>query len=177
MTTDKFKPLPLDPPIATRLDESVGIELQNEIDSDTSMLYEAWVVLRRRRYWVLIFLALSIIASFIFAKMQAPEFDSASVIRILESNNGGIQFGDSPASQLLGGNDENKIQTEMSILKSKTLALRVADKLDLYGNMTFSKAGKKEGPSNRANPVTVYRILKAMVTSVRVSSVPHTDDI
>jgi succinoglycan biosynthesis transport protein ExoP len=177
MTTENFKPLPPDPAYTPRSDDSVGIELQNEIDSDTSMLYEAWVVLRRRRYWVLIFLAVSVVASFIFAKFQAPEFDSASAIRILESNSADIQFGDSPASQLLGGNSETKIQTEMSVLKSKTLALRVADTLDLYHNETFSKIGKKEGPPGRSNPTSVYRILRTMTKALRVSAIPHTDNI
>jgi succinoglycan biosynthesis transport protein ExoP len=177
MTTENFKPIPLDPPNAPRLDESVGIELQNEIDSDTSMLYEAWVVLRRRRYWVLSFLGLCIIGAFIFAKVQAPEFDSTSSIRILESNSGGIQFGDSPASQLMGGNSETKIQTEMAVLRSKTLALRVADVLDLYGNSAFSTRGKKEGLPSRSNPASVYRIVQVMKKAVRVSAIPHTDGI
>ena len=177
MTTENLKPVSLDPAYSPRSDENVGFELQSEIDSDSSMLYEAWVVLRRRRYWVLIFLGVSIIGSFVFAKLQAPEFDSLSTIRILESNSADIQFGDSPASQLLGGNSETKIQTEMSVLKSKTLALRVADTLNLYNNPTFSKIGKKEGLPSRSNPATVYRILRAMAKSVRVSSIPHTDNI
>jgi polysaccharide biosynthesis transport protein len=177
MTTENLKTLPPDLAYTPRSDENVGFELQNEIDSDTSMLYEAWVVLRRRRYWVLIFLAASITASFVFARFQAPEFDSASSIRILEGNNSEIQFGDSPASQLLGGNSETKIQTEMSVLKSQTLALRVADVLDLYRNTTFSKIGKKEGNPSRSNPASVYRILNAMVKAVTVSAIAHTDNI
>src|SRR5258708_13759590 len=177
MTTENFKPLPPDPAYTPRTDDSVGFELQNELDSDTSMLYEAWVVIRRRRYWVLILLAVSVVALFIFAKFQAPEFDSASAIRILESNSADIQFGDSPASQLLGGNSETKIQTEMSVLKSKTLALRVADTLDLYHNETFSRIGNKEGPPSRSNPTSVYRILRTMTNALRVSAIPHTDNI
>ncbi len=177
MTTENAKPVSLDNAYTARVDEGIGVELQNEIDSDTSMLYEAWVVLRRRRYWALIFLAVSLVASFVFAKLQAPEFDSTSAIRILESSNGDIQFGDSPASQLLGGNSETKIQSEMSVLKSQTLALRVADTLSLYQNTTFSKIGKKEGIPGRENPASVYRILKTMAKAVNVSAIPHTDNI
>ncbi|KAA6455601.1 polysaccharide biosynthesis tyrosine autokinase [Acidobacteria bacterium AB60] len=175
--TENHRPKMIDSPNISFPEESVGFELQSEIDSDTSMLYEAWVVLRRRRYWALVLLALSILGSVLFAKLQAPEYDSSSVIRILQTNSGDIQFGDSPASQLLGSNSETKIQTEMSVLKSKTLALRVADVLDLYRDVTFSKPGEREGYPSRNNSVSVYRVLTAMKEAVRVLSVPHTDNI
>lgn len=177
MPTENFRSKTSDLPNVSLADESVGFELQNELDSDTSMLYEAWVVLSRRRYWALGILALCIVGSFFLAKFQAPWFDSTSAIRILESDSGDIRFGDSPASQLLGGNSETKIQTEMSVLKSKTLALRVADVLDLYRNPTFSRIGSKEGYPSRANNASVFRILQAMSKSVRVSAIPHTDNI
>jgi len=177
MPTENLRSKSIDPPNVSLADESVGFELQSEIDSDTSMLYEAWTVLRRRRYWVLVFLALCVIASFVLAKIQAPEYDSTSSIRILQTSSGDIQFGDSPASSLLGGNPETKIQTEMSVLKSKTLALRVADTLDLYRNTTFSKPAKNEGYPSRANSTSVFRILFSMGKAVRVSAIPHTDNI
>lgn len=177
ISTENPRSKSIDPPNVSLAEESVGFELQREIDSDTSMLYEAWTLLRRRRYWVLVFLALCVIGSFILAKIQAPEFDSTSSIRILQTNSGDIQFGDSPASQLLGSNPETKIQTEMSVLKSKTLALRVADTLDLYRNTTFSKPEKDEGYPSRANSTSVFRILFSMGKAVRVSAIPHTDNI
>src|SRR5689334_16092845 len=115
MPTENLRSKAIDLPNVSLGDESVGFELQNELDSDTSMLYEAWVVLRRRRYWTIGVLVLSLVSSILIAKFQAPEFDSTSAIRILESDSGDIRFGDSPASQLLGGNSETKIQTEMSV--------------------------------------------------------------
>ncbi len=177
MPTESFRSKTSDLPNVSLVDESVGFELQNELDSDTSMLYEAWVVLSRRRYWALGVLALCLVGSFFLAKFQSPWFDSTSAIRILESDSGDIRFGDSPASQLLGGNSETKIQTEMSVLKSKTLALRVADVLDLYHNPAFSPIGSKEGYPSRANNTSVFRILQAMSKAVRVSAIPHTDNI
>ncbi len=158
-------------------EERPGGQLQDEFHADSSLLYDFWAMLRRRRYWVLALLTISTIAAVVLGKLKAPEFDSSSEIRILESNGADLQLGSAPASQLLGGNSETKIQTEMSVLKSKTLALRVADVLNLYGNSMFSKPGKTEGLPSSSNPVSVFRILEQMRKAVTVTDIPHTEAI
>jgi polysaccharide biosynthesis transport protein len=177
MTTEDFSSVP---PVSERspsLEERPGSQLQSELDSDFSMLYDSWVILRRRRYWALITLGMSIAAAIILAKVQAPEFDSTSTIRILESNGTEIQLGDTPATQLLGGNQETKLQTEMSVLTSRSLEQHVADVLDLYSNTTFSKPEKTEGVPGPTNPKSVYRIIKKMDKAISVEVIPHTEVI
>ncbi len=177
MTTEFAKTVYSDfssPPV---VEERPGGQLQEEFDSDSSLLYDFWAMLRRRRYWVLALLAISTIAAVVLGKLQAPEFDSTAEIRILESNGADVQLGSAPASQLLGGSQETKIQTEMSVLNSKTLALRVADVLHLYGNATFSKPSKTEGIPNSSNPVSVFRVLDQMKKSIAVTDIPHTEAI
>ena len=159
------------------LDDNPGSLLQSDFNAESPMLYDAWVMLRRRRYWVLVTFLVGIAASLIAAKISPPMFDAVSTIRIVEGGNSGIQFEDAPASSILGEDPEIKLQTEIAVLTSHTVAMRVANVLDLYRNRTFSRPGKAEGIPSAGNPLTVHRVLVAMSGVLKVEEIPHTEAI
>ena len=159
------------------LDDNPGSLLQADFKAESSMLYDAWVMLRRRRYWVIFTFLAGMIVSVIAAKVSAPKFDAVSTIRIVEGGDAGIQFQDAPASSILGEDPEIKIQTEIAVLTSHTVAMRVANVLDLYRNSTFSKPAKAEGIPSAGNPQTVHRVLVAMSGVLKVEEIPHTEAI
>lgn len=177
MTTNDSHTPPSGPIPQRPSDDNPGSQLQSDFNAESSMLYDAWVMLRRRRYWVLVTFLAGIIASMVVAKISPPRFDAVSTIRIVEGGDNGIQFQDSPASSILGEDPEIKLQTEIAVLTSHTVAMRVANTLDLYHNKTFSQPGKAEGIPSASNPQTVHRVLVAMSSVLKVEEIPHTEAI
>lgn len=151
--------------------------LQSDFNAESSMLYDAWTMLRRRRYWVLASFLVGTIAAVSLAKLSAPQFDAVSTIRIVENGDNGIQFSDSPASSILGEDPEIRLQTEIAVLTSHSVAMRVANALNLYTNRTFSQPGKDEGVPSANNPRTVHRVLVALRSALHVEELPHTEAI
>ncbi len=177
MTTSPGTNIPLAPSPQPAADDNPGALLQSDFQAESSLLYDAWVMLRRRRFWVLAAFVAGTIIAFVVARMTAPRYDAVSTIRIVANGDNGIQFSDAPASSILGEDPEIRLQTEIAVLTSHSVAMRVANTLNLYTNRTFSEAGKEEGVPSANNPRTVHRVLVALRSALSVEEVPHTEAI
>jgi len=178
MKTDDFQAQDPKPAFLPTLEEDPGAQLQADFSSESSLLYDAWTILLRRRYWAIGALVASVLIALGLVFIMHPKYDAVSAIRIQENSSGDVQLGDAPAAQLLGGETmEAKVQTEITVLSSPTLAIRVADALNLYTNTTLSVSSKKEGTPSAHNPVSVHRVIAALQRAETIKMIPHTDAI
>jgi capsular exopolysaccharide synthesis family protein len=141
--------------------------------TDTT-LSEALIVLRKRR-WVLILAVLLGLAYGVFkAESQPQMYESYGRIQVRAGSSNEYRVG---APEGYGGDASSKMMTEIEILKSDSLMLRVCREMDLSNNADF--LGKR-GPvphtsldDGETRQDTVHRLQ----SDLHVSWVPKTDII
>ena len=100
--------------------------------------------IRRRLVWIVAILALSVIAGVLYTMFQAPLYTARTSVQINNQSERVLRQGEDLDN---GANvyDERFLKTQIDILKSRGLAVRVAQKLKLFGNPGFADAmGVKE---------------------------------
>ena len=100
--------------------------------------------IRRRLVWIVAILALSVIAGVLYTMFQAPLYTARTSVQINNQSERVLRQGEDLDN---GANvyDERFLKTQIDILKSRGLAVRVAQKLKLFGNAGFAEAmGVKE---------------------------------
>jgi tyrosine-protein kinase Etk/Wzc len=90
-------------------------------------LRHVWATLRRRRRSVLTVLAFVLVAAGTWTWYQTPVWEASTLIRVDETEGGGVPVLDVLASLQRG----SEIETEMRILRTRPIAEEVVDDLDL----------------------------------------------
>ena len=147
-----------------------------DASDEQPLIYVLWVSLLRRRFWILASVLITVVACYLWQRRLPSVYDSQATIRINQDSQS--PFKDQAQALLTGGSDEDvAISSEITVLQTRALALRVASVLDLYNDTTFSTPGPKEGPPGPNNQQSVYRILYAFTKDLSVSKVLHTNEI
>src|SRR5271156_3754810 len=156
----------------------VGVPETNQSGFSTTVtdttLSEALIVLRKRR-WVLVICTLLGLAYGVFkAESQPKLYDAYGRIQVRSGASNEYRVS---AVQGYGGDTSSKMLTEIEILKSDSLMLTVCREMDLANNPDFLE---QKGPVEHANlddgetrQDTVHRIQ----SNLHVAQVPKTDII
>ena len=94
---------------------------------------------RRRLGWIAAILALSLVAGVLYTMFQAPLYTAQTSVQINNQSDQVLRQGED-LNQGASIYDERFLKTQIDILKSRGLAVRVAQKLKLFGNPRFAEA-------------------------------------
>jgi polysaccharide biosynthesis transport protein len=141
--------------------------------TDTS-LSEALITLRKRR-WVLVFAGLLGIAYGIYKAESQPQlFEAYGRIEVRSGSSNEYRVGAVPG---YGGDTSSKMLTEIEILKSDTLLLKVAREMDLSNSATFLEQKGPVPHTSLDSPDVRQDIVHALQSNLHVALVPKTDII
>ncbi len=141
--------------------------------TDTT-LSEALITLRKR-LWVLILAGLLGLAYGIYkAESQPQMFESYGTIQVRSGSSNEYRVG---AVSGYGGDTSSKMMTELEILKSDSLMLKVARELDLSNNPDFLAAKGPVPHTTLDTPAVRQNTVHALQNSLHVGLVPKTDII
>ena len=144
--------------------------------SEDSLIQDVWHLILRRRYWVLLPSLLGLVFATFYVRSLPHVYDSSALIRISNSNSAAMQLESSPVAGALGAESPD-LETEITVLQSRILALRVADVLGLYNDTRLSYPAKGEGTPGPNNPASRLRVLQAIAAATTITRQPHTNAI
>jgi succinoglycan biosynthesis transport protein ExoP len=142
--------------------------------ADTT-LSEAWLTLRKRKYYILAAAAIGIAYGLYQGAVQPRLYEAYGNIEIRTGSSNEYRIGGSSA---LNEVCSSRIPTQLAILKSDTLLLTVASDLDLPNNPWFMGTIKTKGPHPHldiTDPIVRQQVLQIMQGDINVSATPKTD--
>ena len=145
----------------------------NTTATDTT-LSEALITLRKRRWVLIIAVVLGLIYGIYTAQFQPRLYDSYGRIQVRSGSSNEYRVS---AVQGYGGDSASKLLTEIEIIKSDSLMLKVAREMDLANNADF--LGLKTPPPHTSldDPNVRQATVHALQGILQVALVPKTDII
>jgi capsular exopolysaccharide synthesis family protein len=150
--------------------------MQDQASGDTT-LSDAWLTLRKRKYWILAAAILGIAVALYQSATQPRLFEAYGNIEIRSGASNAYRIG--PSTSGAGFESSSaRLPTQAAILKSDTLLLTVARDLDLANNKWFlgtQKSKQVQPHRNLEDPVVRQMVLNILRGDVNVTVVPKTD--
>ena len=133
-----------------------------------------WTGLVRRKWVIVAFLALGVLAGLVLA-LRSRKFASQGMLRIEPDRSSMYQIS---ASQAFGGTSatDEKLSTEVLVLTSRGLFLHVARDLDLANKPDFYPKARS-GKQTLDDPITRDNILMLMQRDIQVDHFPKTEAV
>ena len=103
-------------------------------------------VIRRRQWWIVGILALAAAAAVLTTSLQTPLYTAQSSVQINDQSDRVLGEGEDTGQTNSGFDTDRFLKTQVGVLKSRGLAVRVAQKLKLFGNERFYTAMSVEPP-------------------------------
>ena len=151
-----------------------GEAMPNGLEANDISLLSVWRALLRRRYVVLCVLFLSLLAGLYLAHRKRVYIATGS-LQVRSGSSNRFRFGDSG----LGGSAldlDDRIESEVSVLESKSLYLKVAEQLHLASNPAI--LGKAASPhASMTDPLVQARMIGALEHMIKIERIPKTDTI
>jgi polysaccharide biosynthesis transport protein len=162
----------------TQLPPGVGIPEKYQTGFSTTVtdttLSEALITLRKRR-WVLVVAGLLGLAYGIYKAESQPQlFEAYGRIEVRSGSSNEYRVSAVPG---YGGDTSSKMLTEIEILKSDTLLLKVAREMDLSNNATFLETKGPVPHTSLDTPDVRQNIVHGLQSNLHVTLVPKTDII
>lgn len=144
------------------------------VEANDISLLSIWRVLLRQRYVVLGVLFLSLLAGLYLAHRKRVYVAMGS-LQVRSGSSNRYRFGDSGD----GGSAldlDDRIESEVSVLESKSLYLKVAEQLHLASNPVI--LGKAAVPhASMTDPVVQAHMVAALEHMIKIERIPKTDTI
>jgi capsular exopolysaccharide synthesis family protein len=157
---------------------SVGVPDTNQNRFSTTVtdttLSEALIVLRKRRWILVIAILLGLAYGIYKAESQPRLYDSYGRIQVRSGSSNEYRVS---AVGDYGGDVSTKLLTEIEILKSDSLMLKVCREMDLANNADFLEAKGPVPHSSLDDGVTRQDTVHRLQSNLRVTLVPKTDII
>jgi len=166
--------LPLDVPVA---EMATGGEQSG--NPDASILDFVQAVFRRRR-WMYFWTATMLAAAGLVCLLMTPQYKAEAKLEILKQNTSGLSLNTGSATDASSDPlDFNMTQqTQIAVLKSDVLALRVMQELKLAGASHFNPSGAATAEPAQLSEIApdkkVARALKTFKSNLKVSAVSGT---
>src|ERR1700678_910039 len=162
----------------TQLPPGAGIpeRYQSEFSStvtDTT-LSEALITLRKRRWVLIIAVLLGLIYGIYKAESQPQMFEAYGRIQVRTGSSNEYRVS---AVQGYSGDSSSKMLSEIEILKSDTLLLKVAREMDLSNNPTFFDMKGPIAHTTLDDPSIRQATVHVLQSNLHVALVPKTDII
>ncbi len=130
-----------------------------------------------KRKWLLIgSLLAGAIAGLLYILLTTPQYEATARIDIDLSRSTNIGITDLIESKLSGGDQtSDRLQTEVRIMQSETVALDVIRSLDLVHKKPFSEVFKSRAYDGHLTAMQRYSLLKTFIGSLKISVLPSTE--
>lgn len=103
-------------------------------------------VIRRRQWWIVGILALAAAAAVLITSLQTPLYTAQASVQINDQSDRVLSEGEDTGQFNSGYDTDRFLKTQVGVLQSRGLAVRVAQKLKLFGNERFYTAMTVEPP-------------------------------
>ncbi|SEG32134.1 capsular exopolysaccharide family [Bryocella elongata] len=150
--------------------------MQDRASGDTT-LSDAWLTIRKRKYWILAAALIGILLALYQSATQPRLFEAYGNIEIRSGASNEYKIGAATGGSGIESSSAH-LPTQVSILKSDTLLLTVARDLDLANNPWFlgtQKSKQAQPHRNIDDPVVRQMVLYTLRADVNVSVIAKTD--
>jgi capsular exopolysaccharide synthesis family protein len=133
------------------------------------------VVIKRK--WLIVLGALIGIGFGLYhALATTPQYEAVAKIHVDLSRSTNIGIEDVVQQQLAGGSDTSaKLQTQLQIMQSETVAMEVLNSLDLYRRPPFSAAFRQKPYTGTLDPVQRHEVLSYFSGATKIQVLPNTE--
>lgn len=146
-----------------------------QIGTDESESFARFVQFIKKRIWLLAAFVVAGLAAGIGANLILPKLYTA-VANIEVAEDMSAQFRLEQVQDLSGGDDSEKLDTEIEIIRSNTLALETIRALHLESNPDFAPLPKGK-PWDLSNPAARQAMIEIFLAGLSVQRVGHTEII
>ncbi len=144
------------------------------VEANDISLLSIWRVLLRQRNVVFGVLLLSLLAGLYLAHRKRV-FIATGSLQVRSGSSNRFRFGDSGLGSSALDLDD-RIESEVSVLESKSLYLKVAEQLHLASNSAIlGKAASQH--ASMTDPVVQARMIAALEGMIKIERIPKTDTI
>jgi polysaccharide biosynthesis transport protein len=162
----------------TQLPPGAGIPERYQSDFSSTVtdttLSEALITLRKRRWVLIIAVLLGLIYGIYKAESQPQMFEAYGRIQVRTGSSNEYRVS---AVQGYSGDSSSKMLSEIEILKSDTLLLKVAREMDLSNNPTFFDMKGPIAHTTLDDPSIRQATVHVLQSNLHVALVPKTDII
>lgn len=162
----------------TQLPPGAGIPERYQSDFSSTVtdttLSEALITLRKRRWVLIIAVLLGLIYGIYKAESQPQMFEAYGRIQVRTGSSNEYRVS---AVQGYSGDSSSKMLSEIEILKSDTLLLKVAREMDLSNNPTFFDMKGPIAHTTLDDPSIRQTTVHVLQSNLHVALVPKTDII
>ena len=150
----KSSPLQLRQPGLTKNSADNAIQLPPPAETYVSMpqrettIRDYWVILTKQRWTVIAFASVVLILTIIFTFKTTPIYDAVGRIAINRESADALPFKDSASNPVADEDYTIAMETQVRILHSDNLAMRVIRKLGLDKNPSFTGVARPQAPAN-----------------------------
>ncbi len=144
-------------------------------------IIEYWRILTKRKGTLLLIAVASLLAGFLFTKLQAPIYRARTLVEIESINDDFLHVRDvnSAGSDVSTQSPESNVRTQIAVLQSRPVIERTLQKHNLWSRMiadTRKRHGLIERSAKASVPETIARAEVVNLTSkrLRIRSQPNT---
>jgi succinoglycan biosynthesis transport protein ExoP len=133
-------------------------------------------ILIKRKWIIVVCVLLGLLVSGLYAFLSVPQYEATAEVDIDLGRSTNIGINDL-IEQKLGGEDatSERLQTEVAIMRSNTVALDVINALDLYHKPPFSNIFKQSPYNGHLNPAQRAAMLGTFSGYLKILIVPGTN--
>lgn len=122
--------------------------LAEDGEEDSINLRHYWSVILRRKWTVLTFFAIVVVAGMTSTYLTTPIYRATTTLQIDQEEAKIVQYEQVQSSQQTGWDSEEYMRTQQEVLKSRGIAERVVNELNLVEHPLFNSQPKKSGLSD-----------------------------
>ncbi|MFT4112078.1 GumC family protein [Silvibacterium sp.] len=110
-----------------------------------------------------------------FALATTPQYEASARVHVDLSRSANIGIDDLIQQQFGGMNTPDKLQTQVQIMQSETVAMEVINALDLYHKAPFNRVFRKWPYTGTLTPIQRTAMLTAFSSSTKIQVLPNTE--
>jgi len=158
-------------PVLLQAAEQQGAELP---------LLEIWRILAKRKFVILAFLAFCLLGACAYILLKTPSYEAVARVHIDPSQSTSLGLEDLVEEKLSSTDSNSRIQTQVKILESDTVALQVMQQWKLPGTSGYDATGyrlPKIKPGTNVSDLTPLqreKLLKTFHRNLKVQVLPNT---
>jgi len=156
-SADAAATLPPDLPLSEIDSQDLARHFAGTSGSVVPDLRQLWATIRANLWLIAAIIAAALAIAVIATFLQTPRYTAVATVQINDQSDRVLKEGDDVSGMAVDMYDADRfLQTQLDILRSRGLALRVAQSLKLIGDPTFYKAMGGDAPPPSA-PAAVAR--------------------
>jgi succinoglycan biosynthesis transport protein ExoP len=121
--------------------------MTDEEDEDSINLRQYWAVIMRRKWTVLTFFAIVVVAGMTATYLTTPIYRATTTLQIDQEEAKIVQYEQVTSNQQTGWDSSEYMRTQQEVLRSRAIAERVATELNLTEYPLFNRPPEKSGLS------------------------------